>query len=62
VFSHPVNRTSSNGVTGSPSLASREKGSQLFSWMVQDLSTLVRQGMREESPLSFSYTEKISIA
>jgi creatinine amidohydrolase len=62
VFSHPVNRTSSNGVTGSPSLASREKGRQLFSWMVQDLSALVSLGMREESPLAFSYTEKISIA
>jgi creatinine amidohydrolase len=49
-------------VTGSPSLASREKGRQLFSWMVQDLSALVSLGMREESPLAFSYTEKISIA
>ena len=40
VFSHPVNRTSLNGVTGSPSLASREKGEQLFSWMVEEVPPL----------------------
>ncbi len=26
VFAHPVNRTSANGVTGTPSLASADKG------------------------------------
>lgn len=62
VFSHPVNRTSSNGVTGTPSLASKEKGEQLFSWMVEDLSALVTRGMKEESPLPYSYSEKISIS
>lgn len=61
VFSHPVNRTSSNGVTGRPSLASSEKGKQLFSWMVEDLSAMVSKGMQEESPLPHSYHEKISI-
>jgi len=61
VFSHPVNRTSSNGVTGKPSLASRAKGEELFAWMVEDLSNLVRKGMQEESPLAFSYTEKVRI-
>ena len=43
VFSHPVNRTSSNGVTGTPSLASREKGDELFGWMVEDLVALLKQ-------------------
>jgi len=38
VFSHPVNRTSKNGVTGKPSLASKDKGEELFGWMVEDLS------------------------
>jgi len=61
VFSHPVNRTSSNGVTGTPSLASKEKGEQLFSWMVEDLSVLVNKGRQEKSPLPYSYSEKISI-
>ena len=60
VFSHPVNRTSSNGVTGKPSLASKEKGQQLFGWMVEDLSALVIKGMQEESPLPHSYFEKVS--
>lgn len=61
VFSHPVNRTSSNGVTGKPSLASKAKGEELFNWMVEDLSNLVRKGMGEESPLDYSYTEKVRI-
>lgn len=59
VFSHPVNRTSLNGVTGQPSLASRKKGEQLFVWMVEDLSSLVMKGMQEESPLPHSYSESI---
>lgn len=62
VFSHPVNRTSSNGVTGKPSLATKEKGEQLFSWMVEDLSALVNKGQQEESPLPYSYYEKITIS
>jgi creatinine amidohydrolase len=61
IFSHPVNRTSANGVTGKPSLASRGKGSQLFAWMVEDLSALVRRGMQEEPPLKNSYFEMIDI-
>ncbi|MGM0678507.1 creatininase family protein [Thiohalophilus sp.] len=59
VFSHPVNRTSKNGVTGKPSLASVEQGEELFQWMVEDLSEIVRRGMQERPPLSFSYDEKI---
>ena len=59
VFSHPVNRTSTNGVTGKPSLASREKGERMFAWMVEDLSAIVRRGMKEESPLPHAYNESI---
>lgn len=60
VFSHPVNRTSRNGVTGSPSLASKAKGEQLFSWMVEDLSELVRKGLTETPPLAHSYFDNIT--
>ncbi len=61
VFAHPVNRTSTNGVTGKPSVATREKGEQLFTWMVEDLSDLVRRGMQEAPPLKNSYFEMIDI-
>ncbi len=55
VFAHPVNRTSKNGVTGMPSLASAQNGKILFEWMVDDLSALVLRGMFEEPPLDHSY-------
>ncbi len=51
-FAHPVNRTSLNGVTGSPSLASRKKGQVWFDWLVADLAAVVEQGCREIPPLS----------
>ena len=60
VFSHPVNRTSLNGVTGSPSLSSKEKGKKWFAWMVEDLSNLVRKGMQEKPPLGNSYFDSFS--
>ena len=60
VFSHPVNRTSLNGVTGMPSIASKEKGDEWFTWMVEDLSNLVTKGMRENPPLAHSYFDKFS--
>src|SRR5580658_2505181 len=41
VFAHPVNRTSTNGVTGTPSAASAVDGEQAFAWMVEDLSALI---------------------
>lgn len=59
VFSHPVNRTSKNGITGKPSLASKGKGEELFNWMVKDLSDLVVKGIKEEAPLPYSYFEKV---
>jgi creatinine amidohydrolase len=55
VFAHPVNRTSSNGVTGTPSLASPDKGEQLFAWMVEDLNALLQRGLKETPPLDQSY-------
>jgi len=58
VFSHPVNRTSRNGVTGQPSRASAEKGSVWFEMMVEDLAALIRAGLSEEPPLDFSYFAK----
>jgi creatinine amidohydrolase len=55
IFSHPVNRTSRNGVTGYPSRATREQGERLFGWMVEDLSAQVRAALCEEPPLSAGY-------
>lgn len=55
VFAHPVNRTSSNGVTGHPSRACKAGGEQLFAWMVEDLSALINKGMAEQPPLPHSY-------
>ncbi|MFP5410316.1 MAG: creatininase family protein [Gammaproteobacteria bacterium] len=55
VFAHPVNRTSLNGVTGTPSLATVEKGRQWFDWLVADLAALIQTGMVETPPLPHSY-------
>lgn len=61
VFSHPVNRTSRNGVTGTPSLASKSKGDELFQWMVDDLSALVIKAMKEQSPLDAGYDQPVEL-
>jgi creatinine amidohydrolase len=58
VFSHPVNRTSLNGVTGAPSRADAAKGAEWFAWMVEDLSALIVKGLGEEPPLDVSYFGK----
>jgi creatinine amidohydrolase len=55
VFAHPVNRTSLNGVTGTPSLATVEKGQQWFDWLVDDLAALIKKGSVEMPPLPHSY-------
>ena len=60
VFAHPVNRTSSNGVTGFPSRATAEQGRELYAWMVEDLAALVNRGMQEEPPLPHSYFETVT--
>ncbi len=60
VFAHPVNRTSCNGVTGTPSSASREEGEALLGWMVDDLAALVRRGLAETPPLPHPYDTPLS--
>jgi creatinine amidohydrolase len=60
VFTHPVNRTSKNGVTGFPSRATREHGETLFKMMVEDLAALVRRGFTEQPPLPNSYFASVS--
>ena len=51
VFSHRVDRTSANGVTGRPSAATLEQGRRLFGWMVDDLCAIVRKAEVERPPL-----------
>jgi creatinine amidohydrolase len=58
VFSHPVNRTSRNGVTGRPSTATAAAGEELFAWMVEDLSDIVTRGMAETPPLDTAYDSR----
>ena len=60
VFAHPVNRTSLNGVTGKPSLASAQQGTKLFEWMVEDLSAIIEKGKIEVPPLGYSYSSRVS--
>ena len=55
IFAHPVNRTSMNGVTGKPSLASADKGQLWFDWLVEDLSAMLLKGIKETPPLAQSY-------
>lgn len=55
VFAHPVNRTSLNGVTGSPSVANVSDGRELFAWMVEDLCALIEKGKVEKPPLDHGY-------
>ncbi len=55
VFTHPVNRTSKNGVTGIPSRATKRQGEVLFQMMVEDLTLLLQRGKKEKPPLGQSY-------
>jgi creatinine amidohydrolase len=59
VFAHPVNRTSTNGVTGHPSRATVAQGRKLFQWMIADLATLIRRGLHERPPLGASYFQSV---
>lgn len=47
-FAFPVDRTSLNGVTGSPSLANLNEGQSLWSWMVEDYENIVRSALKSE--------------
>jgi len=51
-FSYPVSRTSENGATGRPTLATAEQGEILLAWAVEDLSTLVKAALTEEPPFA----------
>jgi len=60
VFTHPVNRTSKNGVTGFPSRATEAHGKTLFRMMAEDLSALVLRGLAEQPPLEHSYFSPVA--
>ena len=60
VFAHPVNRTSLNGVTGTPSLATADKGRDAFAWMVEDLCALIQRGQQQTPPLPHSYFNPVA--
>jgi creatinine amidohydrolase len=51
VFSYPVAQTTLNGVTGTPSQATREEGEALFLEMVASLSNKVTAAISETPPL-----------
>jgi creatinine amidohydrolase len=59
IFSHPVNRTSLNGVTGNPSAATLEKGEKLYKWMLEDITNLFHRASIEEAPLTRSYHQSV---
>jgi creatinine amidohydrolase len=59
VFTHPVNRTSKNGVTGFPSRATRAQGENLFRMMVEDLTAIIRSALTEQPPLAQNYSAVI---
>ncbi len=52
VFSYPVAQTSTNGVTGSPSEATKEEGEKLFNEMVVSLSKVITTAISESPPLA----------
>jgi creatinine amidohydrolase len=49
-FAYPVDRTSINGATGTPTLASAEDGRKLFSWQVEDLTKQLMSALTEDPP------------
>lgn len=59
VFTHPVNRTSVNGVTGAPSRASAQAGATLFEKLAETFSSKIKSGLTEVPPLNVSYFKRI---
>lgn len=49
-FSYPVPRTSKNGATGRPTLATAAQGETLLAWSIEDLSAQVWAALIEEPP------------
>jgi creatinine amidohydrolase len=60
-FSYPVDRTSENGATGRPTLANKDDGHKLFSWLVEDLSKQVKSALSEEPPFNFGQSTSANI-
>jgi creatinine amidohydrolase len=56
VFPHMVAHTSTNGVTGTPSLATAAKGEALISDMGRALAALIDAARRETAPLAWTRT------
>lgn len=54
VFSWLVSQTSTNGVTGSPSLATAEEGELWFGRMVDALAAMVAKAAVEEAPIAWA--------
>ena len=61
VFSHPVSRTSLNGVTGRPSQASAAEGAALFAEMVEALEDVVKRALTEEPPLGPEHWSDVAL-
>ena len=61
VFSHPVARTSLNGVTGTPSHASAAEGAALFAEMVEALGDVVKRALTEEPPLGPEHWSDVAL-
>lgn len=61
VFSHPVSRTSLNGVTGEPSKADAAEGAALFEEMTDALAEIVNQAATEEPPLAADHWKHVPI-
>ncbi len=55
VFSYPVAQTSTNGITGKPSLGNAKDGAELFELMGTTLAGLVTQARTETPPLEPKY-------
>jgi creatinine amidohydrolase len=54
VFPHMVAHTSTNGVTGTPTLATAAHGAALISEIAEALSRIIAQARTEEPPLAWS--------
>ena len=58
VFTHPVNRTSLNGVTGRPSEASAEEGAALLRALGEDLAAVLEKARVERPPIPDSSSQE----
>jgi creatinine amidohydrolase len=54
VFPHMVAHTSTNGVTGTPTLATAAHGAALISEIAEALARIIAQARTEEPPLAWS--------